>query len=63
MFAGFILLGSNTFEDKIGYIMHYVVECEQNLLTKSIWIYTSITLRVNQWEIFAKEFTADIDSG
>ena len=34
---------------------------EQNLLTNSIWTYTITTLQVNQWEIFAKEFTLDAD--
>ena len=28
---------------------------------KSVYIIT--TLRMNQWEIFAKEFTSDVDSG
>ena len=36
---------------------------EQNLLTISLWTYTITSLRVNQWEIFAKEFTSDVDSG
>ena len=55
----------NTFQDKIRYIMRYVVvvKCDQNLLTKSIWSYTTTTLWMNQWDIFAKEFTSDVDSG
>ena len=40
----------------------YYFKCEQNLLTNSILIYTITTLWVNQWKIFAKEFTSDIDS-
>ena len=64
-----------TFEDKIEYIMHYVyimrILClyyayfkrEQNLETNSIWTFTIKTLLVNQWEIFAKEFVSDADSG
>ena len=45
--------------------MRYVVvfKCQQKLLTNSIWIYTITTLLVSQWEIFAKEFTSDVDSG
>ena len=46
--------------------MCYVViffKCEQDLLTNIIWTYTITTLRVNEWEIFAKEFTSDVDSG
>ena len=38
-------------------------KCEQNLLTNSIWAYAITTLRVNQLEIFEKDFTSDIDSG
>ena len=54
----------NIFEDKIGHIMRYVsFKCEQNLVTSSIWTYTIKTLRVNQWEIFAKKFISDVDSG
>ena len=55
-----------TFEDKIGsscfMLQHF--KCEQNLLTNSIWTYTNLytTLRRNQWEIFATEFTVDVDS-
>ena len=37
------------------------LKCEQNLLTNSIWTNAITTLRVNQWEIFAKEFTSDVD--
>ena len=37
-------------------------QCEQNLVTNSIWIYTIATLRINQWELF-EEFTSDDDSG
>ena len=37
--------------------------CGQNLLTNNIWSYTMTILRVNQWEILAKEFTLNIDSG
>ena len=37
--------------------------CDQNLLTNNIWSYTMTILRVNQWEIFAKEFTSSVDSG
>ena len=57
---------SNTFEDKIEFIMCYVViffKYEQNLLTNIIWTYTITTLQLNEWEIFAKEFTSDVDSG
>ena len=46
----------------ISCVMHYF-ECEQNLLTNSIWTYAITTLWVNQWEIFATEFTSDVDSG
>ena len=40
------------------------IKCEQNFLTNNIWVYTITTQisRMNQWEIFAKEFTSDIDS-
>ena len=38
-------------------------QCEQNLLTNHIWTYTITTLLVNQWKIFAKELTSDVDSG
>ena len=41
--------------------MRYVVEY-WNLLTNSIWTYIFTTLRMNHWEIFAKEFTSDFDS-
>ena len=41
----------------------YYFKCEQNLLTNRIWTYTITTLWVNQWDIFAKEFTSDVDSG
>ena len=44
-------------------VLLYYVKCEQNLLTNSIRTYTITTLRVNQWEIFVKEFTSDINSG
>ena len=40
------------------------IKCEQNFLTNNSWAYT-ITTQIswmNQWEIFAKEFTSDIDS-
>ena len=42
-----------------------VFKCEQNLLTNSIWTYTIRALRVRsvQWEIFAKEFSSEVDSG
>ena len=33
-------------------------QCEQNLLTNSMWTYTITNLRVNQWEILVKEFTS-----
>ena len=46
----------------IWFFMYYFIR-EQNLLTKSIWTYTITTLWVNQWVIFAKEFTSDVDSG
>ena len=39
------------------------VKIEQNLLKNSIWTYNITTLRVNQREVFAKEFTSDVDSG
>ena len=54
-----------TFEDKIRYIHAWfvVLISDQNLLTNNIWSYTITILRVNQWEIFAKECTSDIDSG
>ena len=28
-----------------------------------MWTYTITNLRVDQWEILAKDFTSDIDSG
>ena len=37
-------------------------QCEQNLLTNSIWIYIVTTLQVNQSEILAKEVILDIHS-
>ena len=49
----------STFE---GCIMRYVV-VYWNLLTNCIWTYIFTTPRVNQWEIFTKEFTSDFDSG
>ena len=39
------------------------VKREQNLQTNSIWTNTIKTPQVNQWEIFAKEFVSDADSG
>ena len=56
---------TKTFEDKIRYIHAWfvVLISDQNLLTNNIWSYTITILRVNQWEIFAKECTSDIDSG
>ena len=49
-----------TFQDKIRHIM-----CYDQSVTKiySQIGFEAITLRVNQWEIFAKEFTSDVDSG
>ena len=41
----------------------YYLKCEQIFLTNSIWTYTITTLWVNQWEIIAKEFTSEHDSG
>ena len=55
---------TNTFADKIGYsicLLQYF-KYKQNLLPNSIWTYTMITLWVNQWEVFAKEFTSHVDS-
>ena len=43
-------------------VMLQYFQCEQNLVTSSIWIYTITTLRVNQWEIF-EQFTSHDDSG
>ena len=53
----------NTFEDKIRYIMRL---CCSNLSVTKIYLqiaFEVITLGVNQWEIFTKEFTSDVDSG
>ena len=38
---------------------------EKKLLTNSIWIYTNTNIQVKKsnWEIFAKKFTLDLDSG
>ena len=52
----------NTFEDKIRYIMRL---CCSNLSVTKIYLqiaFEVITLGVNQWEIFTKEFTSDVDS-
>ena len=56
---------TKTFEDKIRYIhaLFVVLISDQNLLTNNIWSYTMTVPWVNQWEIFAKECTSDIDSG
>ena len=35
----------------------------QNVLTNRIRTYTTTTLDVNQWDIFAMEFTLDVDFG
>ena len=53
---------TSTSEGKIRYIICYVV-VYWYLLTNSIWTYTFITLRVNQWEIFAKCFTSVLNYG
>ena len=34
-----------------------------NFITNSIWTYIIATLQENQSEIFAKEFTSDVDLG
>ena len=54
----------NAFKVRLGIscVMYYF-RCEQHLLTNSSWTYTITTLWVTQWEIFAKEFTSDFDSG
>ena len=35
-------------------------QCEQNVLTNSMRTYTITALRVDQWEILAKEFILDV---
>ena len=40
----------------------YYFKCEQNLWTNSIWTYIITTLWMNQWGIFAKEFTSKVHS-
>ena len=50
----------NTFEERMLYFKY-----EKKLLTNSIWIYTNTNIQVKKsnWEIFAKKFTLDLDSG
>ena len=54
-----------TFENKIRYIMRYVIVIQvwPNFINKYLWSYTITTLWVNQREIFPKEFTSDFYSG
>ena len=62
-FALFILKRS-TFLTRSGIscVMYYF-KCEQTVLTNSIWTYIITTLWMNQWDIFAKDFTSNVDSG
>ena len=59
---------TNTFEDKIGYIMRYVAVFSVwtkfiNKWHLNLYHHNPFVLVVNQWEIIAKEFTSDVDSG
>ena len=53
-----------TFENKIRYIMRYVIVIQvwPNLINKYLWSYATTTLWVNQRDIFPKEFTSDFYS-
>ena len=63
LWTGKLLLGSYKHYWTWDHIYHVVFQCEQNLLTNSMWTYTIATLRVDQWKILAKDFTSDINSG
>ena len=59
---------TNTFEDKIGYIMRYdaVFSMGTKFINKcylNLYHHKTFVLVVNQWEIIAKEFISDVDSG
>ena len=65
MFSWFILKRQTFLKARSGMscVMYYF-KCEKNLFTDSIWTsYIITTLWMNQWEIFAREFTSDVDSG
>ena len=52
---------ANVFWVHICYVVVFHVWTK--FINNCIWTFTITTLRVNQWEIFAKEFTSDVDSG
>ena len=59
---------TNTSEDKIGYIMRYVAVFSVwtkfiNKWYLNLYHHNPFVSVVNQWEIIAKEFTSDVDSG
>ena len=62
--SGFMLKWQTLLETRssILRVMLQYFQCEQNVVTNSIWVYTITTLRVNQWKIF-EEFTSNDDSG
>ena len=43
--------------------MLWDIKYQQNLLTKSMWIYNIRNLLVNQWENTEKQFLSDTASG
>ena len=59
---------TNTFEDKIGYITRYVAVFSVSTKFTNKWHlnlyhHNPFVSAVNQWQIIAKEFTSDVDSG